>query len=65
MSQYIGQMPMYVNYYNRKIKQQEENSTLEIILCKEKNKAAVEFILPKNNNTIFAKEYKIYITSKE
>lgn len=61
----IGQMQMYVNYYDRKIKLPEENSTLGVILCKEKNKTVVEFTLPENNKTIFAKEYRLYLPSKE
>jgi hypothetical protein len=60
----IGQMQMYVNYYDRKIKLPEENPTIGIILCKEENKAVVEFTLPEKNNTIFAKEYKLYLPSK-
>jgi len=58
-------MQMYVNYYDRKIKLIEENSTIGIILCNEKNKAVVEFTLPENNKAIFAKEYKLYLPSKE
>jgi predicted nuclease of restriction endonuclease-like (RecB) superfamily len=61
----IGQMQMYVNYYDRKIKLAEENSTIGIILCREENKAVVEFTLPEDNKTIFAKEYKLYLPSKE
>ncbi len=61
----IGQMQMYVNYYDRKIKLPEENSTIGIILCKEENKAVVEFTLPENNKTIFTKEYKLYLPSKQ
>lgn len=61
----LGQMQMYVNYYDRKIKLEEENSTIGIILCKLENKAVVEFTLPEGNKTIFAKEYKLYLPSKE
>ena len=61
----IGQMQMYVNYYDRKIKLTNENPTIGIILCKEENKSVVEFTLPENNETIFAKEYKLYLPSKE
>lgn len=61
----IGQMQMYVNYYDRKMKLPTENSTIGIILCKEENKSVVEFTLPKDNKTIFAKEYKLYLPSKE
>jgi predicted nuclease of restriction endonuclease-like (RecB) superfamily len=61
----IGQMQMYVNYYDRKVKLPDENPTIGIILCKEENKTVVEFTLPENNKTIFAKEYKLYLPSKE
>lgn len=61
----IGQMQMYVNYYDRKMKLPEENSTIGIILCKEENKTVVEFTLPEGNRSIFAKEYKLYLPSKE
>lgn len=60
----IGQMQMYVNYYDRKIKSVDENRTVGIILCKEANKAIVEFTLPRNNKQIFAKQYKLYLPSK-
>ncbi|HEX6179746.1 MAG TPA: PDDEXK nuclease domain-containing protein [Chitinophagaceae bacterium] len=61
----IGQMQMYVNYYNRKVKLPDENPTIGIILCKEENKTVVEFTLPEDNKAIFAKEYKLYLPSKE
>ncbi|WP_345989902.1 PDDEXK nuclease domain-containing protein [Chryseobacterium sp. Chry.R1] len=61
----IGQMQMYVNYYDRKVKLEEENPTIGIILCKEENKTVIEFTLPENNNTIFAKEYRAILPSKE
>ncbi len=60
----IGQMQMYVNYYDRKIKPPKENKTIGIILCKEENKTVIEFTLPKNNNQIFAKEYKAVLPTK-
>lgn len=61
----IGQMQMYVNYYDRKIKAPDEHPTIGIVLCKEENKAVVEFTLPEDNKTIFAKEYQLYLPSKE
>ncbi len=61
----IGQMQMYVNYYDRKKKLETENATIGIILCKEENKTVIEFTLPENNKTIFAKEYKAILPSKE
>ncbi|MEJ7676098.1 MAG: PDDEXK nuclease domain-containing protein [Chitinophagaceae bacterium] len=60
----IIQMQMYVNYYDRKIKLPEENSTIGIVLCKEENKTVIEFTLPADNKTIFAKEYKLYFTKQ-
>lgn len=56
---------MYVNYYDRYVKDKNENPTIGIILCKEENKTVVEITLPKNNDQIFAKEYKLYLPSKE
>jgi len=61
----IGQMQMYVNYYDRKIKQSDEKPTIGIILCKEDNRAVVEFTLPLDNEQIFSREYKLYLPSKE
>ena len=61
----IGQMQMYVNYYDRTQKSQDENPTIGIVLCKENKKAVVEFTLPENNKQIFASEYKELLPSKE
>jgi predicted nuclease of restriction endonuclease-like (RecB) superfamily len=61
----IGQMQMYVNYHDRKIKLPDENPTIGIILCKQENNAVVEFTLPEDNKQIFAREYKLYLPSKE
>lgn len=61
----IGQMQMYVNYYDRLMKSPDENSTIGIILCKEARKAVVEFTLPKDNEQIFARKYLLYLPSKE
>lgn len=60
----IGQMQMYVNYYDRYIKTKCEKPTIGIIICKDKSDAVVEITLPKDNKTIFAKEYKLYLPSK-
>lgn len=61
----IGQMQMYVNFYDREIKTKEENKTVGLVLCKQTNKAVVEYTLPESNNQIFAREYKIYLPSKK
>jgi len=61
----IGQMQMYVNYYDREIKTKDENKTIGIILCQEKNKAVVEYTLPKDNKQIFASKYMTILPKKE
>lgn len=60
----IGQMQMYVNYYDRKVKLPEENPTIGIVLCKDKNNAVVEMTLPENNTQIFASKYETVLPSK-
>ena len=60
----IGQMQMYVNYYDRYEKLDTENPTVGILLCKEKNDALVEITLPKDAN-IYASEYKLYLPDKK
>jgi hypothetical protein len=61
----LGQMQMYVNYYDRFVKTDDENLTIGIILCKEKNNTLVEITLPKENNQIFASKYQTFLPSKE
>lgn len=61
----IGQMQMYVNYYDRKVKLEDENPTIGIILCKDKKNAVVEMTLPEDNNQIFASKYQTVLPSKE
>lgn len=61
----LGQMQMYVNYYDRFVKADDENRTIGIILCKDRNKALVEITLPKNNDRIFARKYQLYLPTKD
>ncbi|WP_294096748.1 PDDEXK nuclease domain-containing protein [uncultured Cetobacterium sp.] len=61
----IGQMQMYVNYYDRFIKLDDENKTIGIIICKDKNDTLVEITLPENNEQIFASRYMTILPSKE
>ena len=60
----LGQMQMYVNYFNRHVKQEFEKSTIGILLCQEKNDALVELTLPKDAN-IYATEYALYLPNKK
>lgn len=59
----LGQMQMYVNYFDRYVKTKKEGSTIGIILCRKKHDALVEITLPKNAN-IHASEYRLYLPSK-
>lgn len=61
----LGQMQMYVNYYDRYVKLDTENKTIGIILCKSKNDTLVEITLPENNEQIFASKYETVLPSKE
>lgn len=60
----LGQMQMYVNYFDRFVKLDEESPTVGIVLCKKKHDALVEITLPKDAN-IHAKEYQLYLPDKE
>ena len=60
----LGQMQMYVNYFDRHVKLPEELPTVGIVLCHRKNDALVELTLPQNAN-IFASKYQLYLPSKE
>lgn len=61
----IGQMMMYVNYFDRYEKTEDENPTIGIILCKDKSKALVELTLPKDNSQIYASKYLTVLPNKE
>lgn len=61
----IDNLQMYVNYYDRKVKLEDENPTIGIIICKDKKDAVVEMTLPKDNNQIFASKYQTVLPSKE
>jgi predicted nuclease of restriction endonuclease-like (RecB) superfamily/predicted GNAT family N-acyltransferase len=61
----LGQMQMYVNYYDRFVKLDTENKTIGIILCKDKKDTLVEITLPENNKQIFASKYQTVLPSKK
>jgi predicted nuclease of restriction endonuclease-like (RecB) superfamily len=60
----LGQMQMYVNYFDRHVKTEDELPTIGIVMCHRKSDALVEFTLPKDSN-IFASKYQLYLPSKE
>jgi predicted nuclease of restriction endonuclease-like (RecB) superfamily len=59
----LGQMQMYVNYFDRCIKAEDENPTIGILLCRGKSDGVVEMTLPKNAN-IYASQYSLYLPDK-
>lgn len=61
----LGQLQMYVNYYDRCECLPEENPTIGILLCAEKNDTVVRMSLPKDNKTILASEYQLYLPTEE
>ncbi len=60
----LGQMQMYVNFYDREIRLKDENKTIGIVLCKNKSESVVEYTLPESNEQIFASKYKTVLPTK-
>lgn len=60
----LGQMLMYVNYYQREITAPDENPPIGIVLCADKNEAVVRYTLPEDNQQIFASRYKLYLPTE-
>lgn len=60
----LGQLQMYVNYFDRMEKTADENPTIGILLCTSKNNTAVRMALPEDNKTILASEYKLYLPTQ-
>ena len=58
-------MQMYVNYYDRCEKEADENPTIGILLCQDKNDAIVEMTLPIDNNRIYASKYQVVLPTEE
>ena len=61
----IGQLQMYVNYYDRYEKQEYENPTIGILLCADKNDAVVKITLPENSKNIIASKYHLYLPTEQ
>ena len=61
----IGQMQMYVNYYDREIKNNDENPTVGILLSTLKNKTVVKYTLPEDNKNIFSSSYKLHLPTEQ
>jgi predicted nuclease of restriction endonuclease-like (RecB) superfamily len=63
--QHLGQLQMYVNYFDRTEKFVDENKTIGILLCADKNDSVVKFSLPENSDTIIASKYQLDLPSKK
>lgn len=61
----LGQLQMYVNFYDRDVKTDFENPTIGVLLCADKNDAVVRYTLPKNNQQIFASKYQLYLPTEQ
>ncbi|MDR1340640.1 MAG: DUF1016 domain-containing protein [Prevotellaceae bacterium] len=61
----LGQMQMYVNYYDRFVRLEHENRTIGIILCRDKSDTLVKITLPEDNRHIYASRYKTVLPSRE
>lgn len=61
----IGQLQMYVNYYDRYEKLPDENPTVGVLLCADKNDTVIKTTLPDDNETILAAKYQVYLPSVE
>ena len=61
----LGQMQMYVNYYQRELTADDENPPLGIVLCTDKSEAVVRYTLPEGNQQIFASRYKLHLPTEE
>ncbi len=60
----LGQMQLYVNYYDREIANSDDNPTIGLILCSEKNDAVVRYVLGERNTQIFASRYQLYLPTE-
>lgn len=60
----LGQLQMYVNYYDRKEKLEHENKTIGILLCADKNNSLVKFTLPEDNKSVLASKYQLYLPTE-
>jgi len=61
----LGQMQMYVNFYDREVKTDDETPTIGIILCRDKKETIARYTLPEDNTQIFASKYKLYLPTED
>ncbi len=61
----LGQLQMYVNYYDQREKLPDENPTVGILLCASKNNEMVKMALPEDNKSILAGQYKLILPTEK
>ena len=61
----LGQMQMYVHYYERELMNEGDNPPIGIVLCADKSESVVKYTLPEKETQIFASKYKLYLPSEE
>jgi predicted nuclease of restriction endonuclease-like (RecB) superfamily len=61
----IGQMDFYVRYFEKKVKKEEDNPTIGIILCSDKNETMVKYTILNESKQLFATKYQLYLPTKE
>lgn len=61
----LGQMQLYVHYYDREIREEGDNPTIGLVLCTEKNEAVVRYVLDENEQQIFASRYQLHMPTEE
>ena len=61
----IDQMDFYVRYFEKEIRRNDDNPTLGLILCSDKNEAIVKYTLLEDKKQLFASKYKLYLPSEE
>ena len=61
----LGQMQMYVHYYERELMNEGDNPPIGIVLCADKSESVVKYTLPEDETQIFASKYKLYLPSEE
>ncbi|MAT54435.1 MAG: hypothetical protein CMN32_08110 [Saprospirales bacterium] len=61
----LGQLQMYVNYYDRDVKADHENPTIGVLLCADKNDVVVQYSLPESNTQVFASKYQLHLPTED
>ena len=61
----LGQMQMYVHYYERELMNEGDNPPIGIVLCADKSESVVKYTLPEDETQIFASKYKLYLPSED